>query len=170
MNVLLVTIPAVVVFLTAYLLLDRLLKNEDRRRASELQKQDRAAVVPVRLRAYERLALFLERTQPAALMVEAVQPGMTCLQLQARLLETIRHEYAHNVSQQVYVSDELWEAVVSAKESLMGLVNTCAASCDPKAGAQVLAERIVQTYSSVSDTPSEVALSLLKKEVSKNFW
>lgn len=169
MDILSIVLPALLVLLTAYLLLDRMLKNDEKYRAFELHKQNVAVLTPARLRAYERLTLFLERTMPHALMVEVVKPDMNCMQLHARLLEVIRQEYAHNVSQQVYVSDTLWESVVGAKESLLRLVNTCAASCRADEPAAVLAEKVIQVYASTADTPSEIALAQLKEEIRKVF-
>ncbi len=169
MDVWIVLALTVVVLLAAYLLLDRLLKADEQKRAVELRRQGTAQLVPIRLRAYERLALFLERTRPDTLMLNVLKPGMDCRQLHTRLLEHIRQEYAHNVSQQVYVSDEVWEAVVATKESLLRLVNTCAASCDAGSGAQVLAEKIIQIYAASPDTPSEIAMQRLKDEVRRIF-
>ena len=80
------------------------------------------------------------------------------------LLETIRREYGHNVSQQIYVGDEVWQSVVAAKESLLRLVNICAASCDPADPAERLAARIIQSYAEAPDPPTETALARLKAE------
>lgn len=164
MDGLLIIALTVLVVAGAYLLLDRLLRNDERRRAHELRSRVAAETVAVRLRAYERLALFLERTKPGTLLPEAAQPGMTSLQLHAKLLETIRREYGHNVSQQIYVGDEAWQSVVAAKESLLRLVNICAASCDPADPAERLAARIIQSYAEAPDPPTETALARLKAE------
>ncbi|NDV46683.1 hypothetical protein D0T49_06445 [Paludibacter sp. 221] len=167
MEILNIAIPAVIVFLTAYLLLDKMFKNEQERRDFELRKNNQSTIVPVRLRAYERLSLFLERTMPNAMLINNIKPDMNCMQLQGKLLETIREEYSHNLSQQIYVSDGLWVSVVAAKESLIKLVNTCAASCNPAEPATVLAEKIIQVFSSSENTPSEIALANLKEEIRK---
>ena len=116
MDGLLIIAVVLLVVVGVYLLLDRLLRNDERRRAGEVRRQAVKEVVPVRLRAYERLALFLERTKPDTLLPEVVQPGMTCLQLHAKLLETIRREYGHNVSQQLYVGDEKCSLLRPQKE------------------------------------------------------
>lgn len=164
MDGLLIIALTVLVVAGAYLLLDRLLRNDERRRAHELRSRVAAETVAVRLRAYERLALFLERTRPDTLLPEAAQPGMTSLQLHAKLLETIRREYGHNVSQQIYVGDEVWQSVVAAKESLLRLVNMCAASCGPADPAERLAACIIQSYAEAPDPPTETALARLKAE------
>ncbi|MDR1585138.1 MAG: hypothetical protein LBS07_03045 [Prevotellaceae bacterium] len=164
-TILYITIPALLVLLTAYLLIDKLLKNDERRRNFELRKNNLSQVTPVRLRAYERLALLLERTMPNTLVLNVVKPDMTCFDLQRELLSTVRQEFGHNASQQIYVSARLWEAVKATQESLLRLINMCASKCPPDAKASALAEMIVQVYSSSEQTPSETTLGMLKKEV-----
>ena len=164
-----IILTALIVFLTAYFFLDRMFKNEEKRRIFELRKQNQSTITPVRLRAYERLVLFLERTAPNSMLVNVVEPDMNCIQLHAKLLETIRQEYSHNVSQQVYVGNELWQSIVAAKESLVRLVNTCAAMCSPDEPAAILAEKIIEVYATSPDTPTEIALAQLKEEIRTNF-
>ena len=164
-----ILIPVLAVLATAYLLLDRMLKNDEGRRMFELRKQSHSMLTPIRLRAYERLALFLERTSPNALILSIISPEMNCMQLHTKLLETIRQEYSHNIAQQVYVSEDVWDGVIASKESLIKLFNACAAYCDADEPATVLAERIIDAYTSTETTPTEIALERLKEEVKKYF-
>ena len=90
---------------------------------------------------------------------------MTNLELHTQLLASIRQEFSHNLSQQIYVSDEVWTHIRSAQESLLRLVNSTAADCKPNDSASVLAELIIQVYNSSENTPSELAMDKLKKEV-----
>ena len=73
------------------------------------------------MRAYERIVLFLERTQPNSILMRQNLTKMNCLQLQTTLLKQIREEFEHNVAQQLYVSREAWALVCNAKESLVKL-------------------------------------------------
>ena len=160
-----ITIPAILVLLTAYIVLDKLLRNEDKRRKFELTKNNLSALTPIRLRAYERLILVLERTIPANLIVNTIKPEMSNMELHTHLLATIRQEFSHNTSQQIYVSDDLWLYIRGAQESLLKLINTCAAQCNPSNSGAELAERIIQIFSSSEKTPSELAIEKLKNEV-----
>lgn len=169
MEILNIAIPAVIVFLTAYVLLDRFLKNDEKRRIFELRKNNLSVVTPIRLRAYERLTLFLERTTPNVLIFNVVKPGMNCMQLHTKLLETIRQEYSHNISQQIYVSDTLWNSIAASKESLIKLINMSASRFSGDQPANLLAEYIIQVYDSSDQTPTETTLSLLKQEVGRYF-
>lgn len=165
MDILKIVLPALLVLLTAYLLIDKLLRSEEKRRNFELQKNNAATITPIRLRAYERLILVLERTSPATLLLNVVKPDMSNLELHSQLLTNIRQEFSHNLSQQIYVSDEMWNYIRSAQESLLRLVNTCAAQCNPANPAAELAERIIQVYNASDQTPTELAIERLKNEV-----
>ena len=165
MDILKIVLPAILVLLTAYLLIDKLLRSEIKRRNFELRKESLATLTPIRLRAYERLTLVLERTTPAAMILNVAKPGMTNMELHTQLLAGIRQEFSHNLSQQIYVSNEIWTCIRSAQESLLRLVNTCASKCNPANSANELAERIIQVYNASDQTPTEVAIDLLKKEV-----
>lgn len=164
-DILKIVLPALIVLLTAYLLIDKLLRNEEKRRNFELRKLSSSAITPIRLRAYERLMLVLERTTPSALIVNVAIPGMTNMELHTQLLSNIRQEFSHNLSQQIYVSDESWNNFRGAQESLLRLVNTCASKCNPANSATELAELIIQVYDASEQTPTELAINTLKKEV-----
>lgn len=165
-EILKIVLPALLVLLTAYLLIDKLLRNEEKRRNFEIRKKNNSIVTPVRLRAYERLMLVLERTSPNAIVVNTIKSGMTSFELHTQLIEGIRNEFSHNSAQQIYVSNELWNAVYMAQESLIQLINGCASKVQPDQEATKLAEIIIQVYSSAEQTPTEIASKLLKKEVS----
>ena len=100
-------------------------RNEERKRQFELKRESQKSVSPIRLRAYERLTLLLERTKPEHMIIELQQKEPEALttwsvpQLQQYLLQTIRAEFDHNQSQQVYVSAEVWDAIISAREKIV---------------------------------------------------
>lgn len=161
-----ITIPALLVLISSYLLINKLSKNEDNRRNFELHKSNQSQITPVRLRAYERLVILLERTNPNYLLLNIQLADMTVIQLQSELLSTIRQEFAHNVAQQIYVSNDAWKFIRGAQESMLQLVNACSAKCNPTAPATQLAELILQVYSSSDETPTDVAIQKLKTEIS----
>jgi hypothetical protein len=163
-------IPAFIVMMTAYLLLDKMLVNEDKRRKYDLNKKNQSTLTPIRLRAYERIMLLLERTNPGSMLINVIKPGMNCLDFQSQLLQYIRNEFEHNYSQQIYVSDELWESVKQTKENLTKLINTAAAHFQPDESASKLAEAIIRIYSEVEKNPTQVAVEILKEETRKQFF
>lgn len=121
-------------------------------------------VTPIRLQAYERMALFLERISPNSLILRCFQPGMDMKLLQGVMTKNIRDEWEHNLSQQVYLSSEAWNRIRDAKEQMINLVNSSAVQLDGKANPADLAGAIFATAAQ-SQTPTDEALEFLKTEI-----
>lgn len=166
-QVILFTIPALIVGAVAYLIIDKMLKAENNRRNFELQKQTASKMVPARLQAYERLVLLVERIMPESLLMRQSLKGLSPVQLQQALLKQIREEFEHNITQQLYVSNDAWVMTRNAKESIIQLINTCAAQTPMNASAVDFAKMIIETYNGIEKTPSGMALSVLKAEINK---
>ncbi len=164
-EILKITIPALLVLITAFFLLHKLLRNENERRKFELKTRIAPETIKIRLQAYERLALLLERTNPTTLILSLITPGMKSLELQKELLSQIRTEFSHNISQQIYISDELWNALKIVQENLLKVVNISAEEFENNASATELAEKIISVYNANSANPTTIAISMLKKEV-----
>lgn len=121
-------------------------------------------VTPIRLQAYERLALYLERISPDSLVLRCYRPGMNTQTLQNAMTKAIRDEWEHNLSQQVYVSDEVWKMVRDAKDEMMGVINSAAITIPNDAEPARLASTIFSSVAS-GEVPSAKALAFLKKEM-----
>ncbi len=145
-------------------------RNEEKKRQWELKRESQKAVSPIRLRAYERLALLLERTKPEHMLMElrAKDPNAlstwTVGQVQQYLLQTIRAEFDHNQSQQVYISNEVWDMIVNARDQTASFVIAMAAQLPPQATAQTYATTLMTAYASNGLTPTDKALEELKEE------
>ncbi|MBP5423267.1 MAG: hypothetical protein IJ916_00900 [Paludibacteraceae bacterium] len=163
------TIPGVLVLLAAYYILKDLLNNQERNRYYELKKETAKNLNPIRLTAYERLALFLERIQPDSMILRVQNNSMKVKDLHIALLATVREEFEHNVTQQIYVSNDVWAVTKNAKESIIQLINTCASDIPDELPAIELAKIIIERYGSIETTPVDMALEILKKEV-KSFY
>lgn len=145
-------------------------RNEEKKRQWELKRESQKAISPIRLRAYERLALLLERTKPENMIVELqrIHPealvSWTIPQVQQYLLQTIRAEFDHNQSQQVYVSDEVWDMVINARDQMGAFIISIAAQIPADANAQTYVTALLTAYSTNGTTPTDKALDELKKE------
>lgn len=159
------TIPSMIMLFGVYLIINKIYKQEDDRRKFELYKLNKDVVLPVRLRAYERIALFLQRTTPESILTRFDFNGLTVLQLQQMLHHAVRDEFEHNVSQQIYISKECWALVLTAKESIIQLINTCAAQLKPEDDAMALAQMLLNTYAANDNTPTEIAMNRLTQEI-----
>jgi predicted solute-binding protein len=164
------TIPSLVVLASAYYLLKMFLDKEAEKTQMHLRMDVQKISMPVRMQAYERLILLLERIEPAGLLVRTNLPGMTALQLQSALIQSIRSEFDHNLSQQLYVSTKAWEMVRNAREETIKRVNTAAMQLPADATSADLASLIL-----IHDIDTELsavkgALDLLKSEARINFF
>ena len=145
-------------------------RNEERKRQWELKRESQKSVSPIRLRAYERLALLLERTKPEHMILELRQNNPEALttwtvgQVQQYLLQTIRAEFDHNQSQQVYVSEEVWDLIVNARDQMASFVISMAAQIPANATAQTYVTTLLTAYSTNGLTPTDKALEMLKDE------
>ena len=145
-------------------------RNEERKRQWELKRESQKAVSPIRLRAYERLALLLERTKPEHMLTELRQKEPDALtswtvgQVQQYLLQTIRAEFDHNQSQQVYVSDEVWDLIINARDQTASFIISIAGQLPSGASAQTYATALLTAYAGNGITPTDKALEYLKNE------
>lgn len=154
------------VLVMAHIILERFFKNEERKRYAEMKIAAAKALNPVRLTAYERLALLLERIEPESLILRVQAPGMTAKTLHLALVTTIREEFEHNVTQQIYVSPNVWMMVRGAKENLLQCVNTISSQMPDNVPAIELAKVIIERYNATENaTPIQAALDGLKQEV-----
>lgn len=123
-------------------------------------------VSPTQLRAYERLTLLLERTTPDSMLSRMDDlTTLTPLEIERALLTTIRLEFDHNITQQIYVSDELWEQIENAREQMKGFIVMISKQLPPDISSADYAKALVTAYHNNGDTPHELALNMLKKEV-----
>ncbi|MBP6979211.1 MAG: hypothetical protein PHD61_04145 [Bacteroidales bacterium] len=157
-------LPSLVVMITAYFLVRSFLENDQRKRESREKEEMDKAIITLRLQAYERMLLFLERIAPANLILRVSQPEMNAGQLQSVLLRTIREEFDHNLTQQLYLSDEAWQRIKNAKEELIMLINTVSARIEPDSPSHELASAMFDDMMNAKEFSVEKALTHLKKE------
>jgi hypothetical protein len=164
-----ITIPPTVVALVVYFVVKRFVDRQDRISMLRMKTENQRLVSPIRLQAYERVVLLLERIAPAALVMRENQPQMSAKQLHADILKSIRNEFNHNVTQQVYISDRAWNAVLNAKEETIKLVNLAAAQCADDATALDLSKAILDLSTKVQLLPTQAATMLVKEEARQMF-
>ena len=128
-------------------------------------KANRAVLLPLRLQAYERMALFLERIDPNQLVMRIHTAGLTVAQEQNLLLTAIRSEFEHNLSQQIYISDSVWEKVCDAKGDIESIINTVAADLDKNAESREFAETVLAV--TAQKPVVELAIQILKADMQK---
>ncbi|MCK5169990.1 MAG: hypothetical protein KAQ75_08925, partial [Bacteroidales bacterium] len=138
------TIPALIVLIATVLIIKQMVKNDQSKRNYEIVSKNQQIITPVRLQAYERLTLLLERLSPESLIMRVSKPNMTAKQLQSELLTTIRSEFDHNVSQQIYLTPQVWEIIKNSRAKLTQLINNAASRVKPDAPAIALSKLILE--------------------------
>ncbi|MFZ1632945.1 MAG: hypothetical protein WAT43_03670 [Chitinophagales bacterium] len=159
-------IPALVVFLTTYVVIRAFLDREQRMREMEFRQANLREALPIRLQAYERLTLFLERIALNNLLPRVRKQEMTVAEFRTALINNIRMEYEHNLSQQVYVTAETWGMIRAAKEETISVINRNAMSLMPELPGIELHKKIIgELAESEDDAITLKVLVQLKKEV-----
>lgn len=164
LQTLLYFIPAALVLFACYLMITRHLENDQKLKMLEFRKSINKDTLPLKLQAYERLIVFLERINPSSLLLRLNQPGLAAPQLYHDILTSIRAEYDHNVSQQLYVSPEAWNVVKKAKDDVTHVINIAMQNVgDNRSGAE-LGRLILELMIKHNNVPTERALEYLRQE------
>jgi|SRR5436853_4327566 hypothetical protein len=164
-----ILVPAAVVLYAVFLIVRSFITRELELKRLEIRSRSIETVLPSRLQAYERMTLFLERTAPQNLLMRLNAPGLTARDFHRMLLEEIRNEYNHNVSQQVYIGEDVWNLIKNAKEDLTLQINEAAAQIPQDATSIELAKRIFELAMGKNVDPIGHALSELKREIQQTF-
>ena len=164
-----ILVPASVVLYAAYLLVRTFIHKELELRKLEVRSRAIETVLPNRLQAYERMVLFLLLMSPQNLLVRLSSSGMPAREFHQLLLSEIRNEYNHNVSQQVYISQEVWELIKNAKEDLIVSINDAASEMNLESTSLDLSKKIFEKSINKQVDPLGHALIELKKEIQQTF-
>lgn len=166
-DILKITIPALIVMFTAWILIRNLIKNDQDKRKQELILQNSRTVVPIKLQAYERIVLFLERISLESLLVRVSTPGMTAGQLHSALLTTIRSEFEHNLSQQIYMSPQAWEVVRNARSGTIKIINGEFEKLAEGANGMAFSKILLESIMELEKEPTRAAIDFIKGEVGR---
>ena len=162
-EVVLYAVPALITGMIAYYFFKEHTKNEDGRRRFLLHKDIQVNTLPIRLQAYERMALFLERITPSKLLIRVKPTSSDESTYESLIVATIEQEFEHNLSQQIYVSDECWNIIVAAKNTTIQLIRK--AGLLEKTGTADKLREVILTEMMEKRAPSDAALAYIKKEV-----
>lgn len=177
-DVLLYFIPALLVMMGMYLVikksmdahlltLRKFLEKEMHMKSAEDKTQKARETLPIKLQAYERMILFLERIAPNSILVRVHRGGMAASQLQADLVATIRAEFEHNISQQIYVSEAAWDEVKAAKEDMIRIINNAFSHVGNNASGIQMSSQIYEQVLKMEMLPTQKAIDFLKSEAKK---
>jgi len=157
------TLPTLIMAFVAYSFFDLYTKNENEKRRYLIQKESKPDTLSLRLQAYERMTLFLERINPSQLLVRIIPISDNKNDYQNFVIAQIEQEYEHNLAQQIYISEECWSTITTAKNATIQMI-LLATKNEKISDANQLREIILNDLLA-KQSPSSVALAFLKNEV-----
>lgn len=158
-------LPSLVVFIAAYLVIREFLKREEKKQKFDIYLANQKEITPIRLQAYERLIIFLERIHPESLIIRENENGLNNQQFQHKLINSIRTEFEHNLSQQIYISPKLWVLLKDAKESMIQLINAEALQLIPTDASLGLSKAVIESHMQFQNSAIDKAIEALKEEI-----
>ena len=162
-------VPAGLVLYAAYLLVRNFLQRDFDKKLVELKVSNNNTVLPLRLQAYERICLLLERISPNNMLLRLSDPAYNALEFQQLIQKEIREEFNHNLSQQIYMSEEVWEKVRATVNELIAIVNESAEGLTMENNSVDLSQRIFDRMIAMNRDPVGESLTLVKKEIQQLF-
>lgn len=156
-------LPAIVVGAISYYFFQMYFKNEEKRRRFILRQENQKTALPLKLQAYERMALFLERISLGKLLLRVKPVSQNTADYEDLLTRTIDMEFEHNLAQQIYLSNECWNVIKTSKNATIGMIRKTAKR-EEIDNADVLREKLL-TGLMDQTAPTEAALDYIKNEV-----
>lgn len=157
-------LPAAIIGYVALKVADRIIDSRNREAVAALRSRMRQETLPTRLQAYERLLLFLERSEPSNLILRLHRPGMGAALLQSEMLRAVRSEYEHNLTQQIYVSVQCWAKVQEARDAVQQIVQAAGGKMNSQSTGLDLSNAIFAIIGEAGFSPVQGAIEALKRE------
>lgn len=164
-----IILPSALVLYGMFLTTKSFLTKDFDSKLIKLKSQYTETTLPLRLQAYERMTLFLERISPNNLLIRLNDPSFKVGEFQEFLLHEIRQEFNHNLSQQIYMSDEAWQQIRGAMDTIVAMINDAAAELNKNDSSMQLVKKIFAMIIDTQDDVTGNALRFLKQEV-KNYF
>lgn len=126
-------------------------------------------VLKFRMQAYERLTLLVERLAFKQLISRVESAGLSVIDFQLHLLQTINEEYQYNVSQQIYISTPMWKAISNLKDQHIYIINQLAAALPSQSAATTLSKKLLEYEASSNSNICTVVMEALQFEAKELF-
>jgi hypothetical protein len=169
LDILKYTVSGLGVVWIAFYLFKPYLDRSENMQMAELKKSISSQTLPLRLQAYERVILFIERVNPANMLIRLNGTAYSAAELHSLTVAEIRNEYQHNVTQQLYVSSRAWGIVKRVKDDTLSIVNNAVKALPENATGLELSKVILAHLSNLQDNPYEIGTNLVKKDIEELF-
>lgn len=158
-------LPALIVLWATFLIVNKFLIREIERKQLAIFRENSKGMIQMRLQAYERLTIFVERMHPNSMISRYYVTGATAQDIQLAMVQGIRAEFEHNISQQLYVSPQTWQTVKTVMEQEITMLNRIGASFQMGDSGQLFVQRLSEYVLTTEETlPTSIALDQLNKE------
>lgn len=158
------TIPSLVAFIAVYYILRQYLSAQYQLQSLEVRSKYSKDAIPLKVQAYERLLLFCERISITNLLLRLKTNSMNATELKNAMVISIQKEYEHNMAQQLYASNKLWEIITLAKNDMIALVSNAYQGLDHNSTADELSNKLLQQLSTMPKSPLDLAIAGIKEE------
>lgn len=166
MELMKIFLPAILVFFTAFIFFEKTQKRKlSTPKPEPADNQKTKIFLPLKLKAYERLIIFLERMKPSRLIMRINDSSFNSSQLQIECLRNIREEFEHNLSMQMYISEKSWLHIKAAKEETLELIKIAGSKVAPGGSNMDLAKAVFELESETKNAHIDLAINMLKAEV-----
>lgn len=160
------TLPSLMVFLAVYYTMNQYNQQQTKMNLLGSRQLNDKVTLPLKLQAYERLILLCERINIADLILRLKAPGTSAIELKSALLLAVQQEFEHNLTQQLYVTEELWQVLLAMKAKTMDLIFQASDGLSAQASAEEYATKLINLTSNETNIPSRIGIKAIKTETS----
>ena len=165
LDILKFTLAGIGTVYAAFYLIKPYLDKSESLQLMELKKTISNQTLPLRLQAYERIVLFVERVNPANMLVRLNSPGISAPELHSIVVNDIRNEFQHNITQQIYVSTRAWAVITRVKDDTLSVVTNAVKALPETASGLELSKTILAHLSHLEDNPYDIALKIVREDM-----
>jgi len=138
-------------------------KSQNSQQKIDLFADRKKEALPIKLQAYERMLLFCERINPLKMLVRVKPASDSINDYLFVLLQNIEQEFEHNLVQQLYISDECWNVIITSKIAIINKLKQVASTSQ---NTQDFREKMMLVYQSKAPA-TETAIAFIKTEIKK---
>ncbi len=164
-NIIYQAIPYLLTGIPILLLVNWFLKQNLKMKQVDLSLSVQKEILPLRIQAYERLTILLERINPESIVLREQKQGLTSLQLHTQILKNIRSEFEHNLAMQIYVPNKTWDLISIARDEAIKVINSCASDVKPDAPSMELSQKILERSMNETNFHIKKAREALKNDI-----
>lgn len=164
------SLPSAVIAGIVYLFLRHFEKIEKQKLNRQVLQQREKETTPIKIQAYERIVLLLDRITPSNLIMRLRTPDMNAGDLHQLLVFSIRQEYEHNIAQQLYLGANTWQMVTLTKDQIIHDINLIYSQTNREASASEFSRAILQFYIEKNEPmPTQRCIDIVKTEFNSIF-